>query len=270
MTNSPTGWNDFFSLGDSMLSTQPFYPARGNNDDKDLFLRYFGPTGRVNPTGYDLEWKTYYSVNYGNTHFIVLDTNILTSCTGDQVTWLRDDLNKPGATTAENIVVVSHSGPRGYGGYGDNLTLKPCLESLFLDSNNKPTGFFRKLRMVFSGHQHYYERIIQTHLVGGVTRKVHYVTVGTAGASPRQPGSGSELAASSASVWSLADGTNDYQGVVVDVRGRVFELRAYNFAYDAAGNRVPRGPSGTWYSVLDCFAMNDNGEDVTPQNSCNP
>jgi hypothetical protein len=262
-TGDMVDWNNFFSFGTSMLSSHPFYPARGNNDNEELFKRYFGFTGSVNPTDNNLG-KTYYSVNYGNTHIIVLDTSSLTiPCTNntdEQVTWLRNDLKEAGATAAKNIVVVAHWGPRGYGGYGDNQVLKYHLESLFTDSSGMPTDFFRKLRMVFSGHQHYYERIIQAHTVGADTRKVHYVTVGTAGATPRCPAPGLEK--SSAFVCSLSDGTYDYQGVVVDVRGRVFELRAYNFAYDDAGNHVR--------SVLDCFAIDENGESVDPQNSCNP
>ncbi len=263
MTGSVSHWNGFFSDGASTLSRHPFYPALGNNDDPGSFKKYFSFTGTANPT-------TYYSVGYGKTHFIVLDSNSLSSCdtTNAQANWLRQDLVGTSATAAENIVIVAHWGPHGYGVYGDNPTLKPCIESLFRDSSGQPTNLFRKLRVVFSGHQHYYERIVQTHTVGTLTRKVHYVTVGTAGAEPRCPGSGAGLVASSASVWSPDDGTFDYQGVVVDVRGQVFELRAYNFAYDSMGQRVPRGSSGQWYSLLDCFAMNAAGDSVTPDNSC--
>ncbi len=265
MTGSVNDWNGFFSGGAFTLSSHPFYPALGNNDNAPLFKKYF----EFSETGNS---RTYYSADYGNTHFIALDSNSLSSCntTDAQANWLRQDLDGASAMAAENIVVVVHYGPRGYGIYQDNATLKSCLESLFMDSSGQPTNLFRKLRMAFSGHQHYYERIEKTHTVGPLTRKVHYVTVGTAGAEPRCPGSGPGLATSSASVCSSSDGTFDYQGVVVDVRGRVSELRAYNFAYDAAGQHVSRGSSGTWYSVLDCFAMDAAGESITPQNSCSP
>ena len=255
MTGSVSHWNGFFSDGALTLSRHPFYPAMGNNDDLERFKKYFRFTGAANS-------RTYYSADYGNTHFIVLDSNSLSSCdtTNAQASWLRQDLDGASARAAENIVIAAHHGPRGYGVYEDNSTLKSCLESLFKDSSGQPTNLFRKLRMVFSGHQHYYERIVRTHTVGTLSRKVHYVTVGTAGAEPRCPGSGAGLVASSASVCSPADGTFDYQGVVVDVRRQVFEAQSLQLAYDPQGQRVPRGSSGQWYSVLDCFAMNAAGD----------
>lgn len=268
--------DSFFKLGGATLSNYPFYPALGNNENAALFLRYFGPSGRVSLTDYDRDWKTYYSVNYGKTHFIVLDSNSLPSCISPQAMWLRTDLKSTGATSAENIVVVAHAGPRSYGVYGDNKALRDCLQSLFADSSGNPTDFFRKLRVVFSGHQHDYERIITSHRVGSETRKVHYVTVGTAGARPRCPQStGAGLVASSAGVCKNpddvpTDGTYDYQGVVVDVRGRVFELRAYNFSADAAGKLLPKGTPPRIYSLLDCFAMDESGTPIATQNACTP
>lgn len=276
MTLATKNDDGFFKLGSVMFSAQPFYPALGNGDDPALFLRYFGPSGRVSPTDDERDWKTYYSVNYGKTHFIILDTKSLTSCMSAQALWLRNDLKSTGATTADNIVVVAHAGPRSYGVYGDNTVLKNCLQMLFVDSTGKPTDFFRKLRVVFSGHQHDYERIVTSYTVGSETRKVHYVTVGTAGAKPRCPqSSGPELVASSAGVCKNpgevpTDGSFDYQGVVVDVRGRVFELRAYNFAADAAGKLVPKGTPAKLYSLLDCFAMDETGSPITTENACIP
>lgn len=272
-------WNHFFSLGSAMLAGHPFYPARGNNDptqEPESFLRFFADSGNTSPREQNPNPRSYYSLNYGNTHFIFLDYNILSSCAVPQAQWLREDLNGSGAKEAANIVVVAHWGPRGAGVYGDNSVLQSCLESLFADAGGAPTDLFRKLRVVLSGHQHYYTRISVPHTVGSITRKVHYVTVGSAGAGPRCPaltpshGSGPppKLEASSLAVCNPPDGTLNYQGIVVDVRDRVMELRAYNFAYDSTGKRYIKDPTKPWYTLLDCFAMDASGSSVTPQNSC--
>lgn len=262
----------FFTLGRSMLSSYPFFPAIGNGDDESLFLRYFGPTGRTSLTDFDKGLKTYYSLNYGKTHFIFLDTNTLTSCSDAQAAWLRADVNGSSAMSADHIVVVAHKGPRSNGVYGDNAVLKSCLISLFKDPNGQPSNLFRKLRIVFSGHQHDYERIIMAHTVGSETRSVHYVTVGSAGADPRCPVSLTGMAASSAAICKNPpyDPTFDYQGLVVDVRGQVFELRAYNFAFNDAGQMVPQGNPAKMYSIIDCFAMDQKGATIAPENSCKP
>lgn len=275
MTYHGTGEEEFFSLAHSTLSQHPFFPALGNNDNQAWFLSYFGSTGRTDPLNDSRGLNPYYALNYGNTHFIFLDSNSLKSCQDAQAKWLSDDLQSPAALKAENIVVVSHWGPRGYGVYADHAVLRDCLVSLFKDQNGKPTNFFRKLRIVFSGHQHYYERIGSTTTIAGEKRTIYYITVGSAGAAPRCPGEGPDLVMSSAGNCrnpneSPSDGRFDYQGIVVDVRGRDFEVRAYNFAYDASGQRVASGSGDTWYSTLDCFAMNAKDESIPPQNVCAP
>jgi hypothetical protein len=65
-----------------------------------------------------------------------------------------------------------------------------------------------------------------------------------------------------------AASTYDYQGINVDVRGRVFEVRAYNFAFDASGNPVSVGSPAKRYSILDCFAFNYKGAPVAAEDSC--
>ena len=103
MTASVSHWNGFFSDGAVTLSRHPFYPALGNNDDPDRFKKYFGFTAAAN-------LRTYYSTDYRNTHFIVLDSNSLNSCatTNAQANWLRQDLDGASARAAENIVIVAH------------------------------------------------------------------------------------------------------------------------------------------------------------------
>ena len=67
-----------------------------------------------------------------------------------------------------------------------------------------------------------------------------------------------------------SDPTLDYQGIVVDVRGGIFELRAYNFAFNTAGQLVAKGDPAKHYSIIDCFAINEKGDSIPPENSCQP
>ncbi|MEB3317569.1 MAG: metallophosphoesterase [Cyanobacteriota bacterium] len=259
----------FFTSTKSMLSRHPFFPAHGNGDDELQYLRYFGSTGRLNPLNYDNNTQTFYSLNYANTHFIFLDTLSLDSCAYKQANWLRNNLSNDGALNADNIVLVAHHGPFGRGKYVENSILQTCLSSLFTDLHGKPTNFFRKLRLVLSGHQHSYQRIKKIHQVGTEMRGVYYLTVGTAGATPACPVPVAGLRVSSASICNNppAAATYDYQGINVEVRGGVFEIRAYNYAFDAAGHPVPVGVPAKSYSLLDCFAFDNKGTSVSPENA---
>jgi hypothetical protein len=261
-------WSEFFANGSLLLKDNPFYPAIGNNDDSSSFKKYFGTEGPAAPA-------TYYSVDYGRTHFVVLaepGEPGLGSCgssPSSQVQWLRNDLaNASARLDIDNIIVIAHHGPRGYGGYyGHNMELLACLESMFMDDSG-PTDFFKKLRLVLSGHHHYYQRIEHEHIVSGLRRKVQYVTVGTAGAVHRCPDNSPEVKMMSP-ICPDADGTNDYQSVVVRVRGPMIELRTYNFAYDkVTGQKVSRGPRNKWYSMIDCVAFDANGDEIQDQATC--
>ncbi len=100
--------------------------------------------------------EAYYSFDYGNIHFISLDSHDTPKDVGDpMLVWLENDLN---ATNQDWIVVIFHHPPYTRGSHdSDNL----------LDSN----GYMRDMRenvlpiledggvdLVLSGHSHCYER----------------------------------------------------------------------------------------------------------------
>jgi len=115
----------------------PVYYTPGNNDIVDeesakLFSKYTGN-------------KKYYSFDYQNTHFVILNNSIAESyeeMSRKQKEWLRDDLEKN--KTKENIYVFIHK-PF----WADNIAKgkKDKMHELFLKYN---------VDAVFTGHWHQY------------------------------------------------------------------------------------------------------------------
>lgn len=118
-------------------------PTPGNHEWYDKLNGYKAYFGSIaTPQG-----KPYYSYDIGDFHFVALDSDPLTDgITGEQLTWLRQDL----ARNQKACVVGYWHHPRfNSGKYGDDKTIAPFWNELL------------KVRadVVFSGHDHHYERI---------------------------------------------------------------------------------------------------------------
>ena len=72
-------WDAFFAAGGEILERLKLYPAMGNHDNTELFKTTFdlpenGPEGKE---------KAFYSFDYGDAHFTVMDSNIIKKiCSG--------------------------------------------------------------------------------------------------------------------------------------------------------------------------------------------
>jgi hypothetical protein len=113
----------------------------------------------------------YYSFNYGNIHFIVLDSEVSSrTTTGAQYLWLVQDLQA--STNADWLVVTFHHPPYTRGSHNSETEAKhvdmrynfmPLLEQYGVD-------------LVFGGHSHDYERsflIDSARSVTGTTLATH-------------------------------------------------------------------------------------------------
>jgi acid phosphatase type 7 len=133
---------EFFGPAASLLATTPVYPALGNHEGgSSLYYRYF-----TLPLGGGRENEEWYSFDYGDAHFVVLDTNVDFSPGSAQYAWLEKDLK---ATRAQWLFVVHHqpvfsSGMHG-GSEKEQRYLVPLYQTYHVDA-------------VFSGHDHQYER----------------------------------------------------------------------------------------------------------------
>ena len=188
--NDEQPWDEFFQStlwnGVSLFSCCPFFPAVGNNDGKDSVLATFSlPT--LN--------KPYYSFNYANTHFIILcSTGFSTYNFEDpQVQWLIEDLNSTTASQSQHIVMVLHIPPYTYSenGYSSNTNEQKVINSLLgvknLSDIPANTNLFKKLRVVLSGHNHFYQRMTKNNyrmVIDGVTKvaTISYMVIGGGGA----------------------------------------------------------------------------------------
>ncbi|MGI6413028.1 MAG: fibronectin type III domain-containing protein [Syntrophomonadaceae bacterium] len=135
-------WMEFLDAASDVFSRIPMMPAMGNHDG-DLFIEFFalpenGPQ--------DVIEDCFYSFDYGDAHFVVLDTsNIITDSVKQ---WLQEDLQN---TDKKWKLAVFHHPP--YQNFDDNKTIDDALRE-----NWVPILEQNQVDMVFVGHQHVYMR----------------------------------------------------------------------------------------------------------------
>jgi Calcineurin-like phosphoesterase len=112
-----------------------FYATLGNHDEPaQRFYEYFNMDG-----------KEYYRFTKGNIAFYSLNSNYMDQ---KQVKWLEDELAKD---TSEWKITFHHHPPYSSGGkHGSDTALRKVLEPIFIKHG---------VNAVFTGHDHFYERI---------------------------------------------------------------------------------------------------------------
>jgi hypothetical protein len=154
-------WQTFFNIEYPLLLTTPMFPTMGNHEhdygEDETFARLFPLGDAARFSG------RVYSFDYGSAHFSVLDSN---GDLGDQSGWLENDLALADARGQTSFITL-HFGP-------------VCGCSGFQHGSNDDAGVVVEIAarhhvaVVFSGHNHLYER--------GVSRGVAYVVTGGGGA----------------------------------------------------------------------------------------
>ncbi|HEY4391473.1 MAG TPA: metallophosphoesterase family protein [Paenibacillus sp.] len=139
-TGDEQAWNDFFAVTDKLVPSIPLMPVTGNHDqvdgDASRYLAHFnlpdqGAEGSLP--------GTVYSYDYGEAHFVVLNTE---SNIDEQTEWLREDLNR---NTKRWTIVAIHR-PL----YGGNRYKKIEAWSKVFDEYD--------VDLVLQGHNHEYSR----------------------------------------------------------------------------------------------------------------
>jgi acid phosphatase type 7 len=148
----------FFDVYAPLLRSFPVFPAIGNHDSSEAFRQVYDL-----PRQGDHNW---YSFDYGDVHFVALDTNEMTD---EQAAWLDRDL---AASDREWRIVYGHHPPFSSGEHGSSMRFRelfgPVLERHRVD-------------LVLSGHDHDYERVKPQN-------GVHYVVTGGGGRGTRPVG----------------------------------------------------------------------------------
>lgn len=139
-------WKSFFEDIASAEIKVPIFPVRGNHDNQKQFKENFKKE------------RTYYSINYGIAHLIILDDNkeLLDQ---EQYGWLINDLKS--SMDYKWIIVLAHKPLYSGANQGVRAGLITQLEPLF----NK-----YKVKMFIASHYHNYERLFAnglTHIVSG-------------------------------------------------------------------------------------------------------
>jgi predicted phosphodiesterase len=155
----------FFTPYRNFIKTVPLFPVLGNHDVRKgngaAFLENFHP-----PLGSPGSTKRYYSFDWGNTHFVALDSELYHGDRGSDPEEQRDFLERDLATTRKHWrIVFLHRSPYGSSRHGGDEKVREDLEPLFAKNG---------VDLVFSGHDHVYERTVP---IRGVT----YVVSGGGG-----------------------------------------------------------------------------------------
>ncbi|MBZ0271289.1 metallophosphoesterase family protein [bacterium] len=148
-------WDYFFQAEKMMMARAPLYPVYGNHeDDTDIatgltgtrFWKFYFDT--PNPSD-----PTWYSFDYGNIHFIIIDVNKWWNMLpgAQEYVWLVEDLTKDAANRRTNFTIALFHQPAFSWAEGrtadptSRLIVEPMLRGAGVD-------------LVVAGHDHFYAR----------------------------------------------------------------------------------------------------------------
>ncbi len=160
-----------FNQYPDIFKNTPIYPSIGNHDYGNLpyqsatvlgtnfpyFAQFTLPTN-AEAGGVASGTEKYYSYNYGDAHFIVLDSYGSYNTTASTMyQWLQNDLN---ANTQKFTICYFHHPPYTKGTHNSDSE----IESVNMRQNIIPLLESKNVDLVLSGHSHVYER---TFLING-------------------------------------------------------------------------------------------------------
>lgn len=135
---------EFFHPAADLLAYVPLYPVLGNHEyngeERMWYYDFFSPPGN----------EQWYAFTYGCARFVILDSNFRFTPRSDQYSWLVDEFQSSGYKNSKWQIVLFHHPPYTSGSHrGDEVPITDYLVPLFEEHS---------VDMVFSGHNHQYER----------------------------------------------------------------------------------------------------------------
>src|SRR5438067_864669 len=112
-----------------------FYASLGNHDNPNQ--RFYKP--------FNMDGKRYYDYRRGNVALFALDSNYMDR---EQLAWLRKEIS--GSDAQWKICYFHHPLYSDSKAHGSDTDLRKILEPMFMQNG---------VRVVFSGHEHTYERV---------------------------------------------------------------------------------------------------------------
>lgn len=170
---------------DLTINTSVFFTSGNHENNTGAMGRYFNYTENKDGNVQAISGE-YYSFDYANAHFTVLDTNDATSegLGAEQLAWLKNDLAN---TNAKWKFVLMHKSLYSAGSHafdGEVIAMRTQLTKLFAENG---------VNVVFGGHDHTYTETYLVDKDGKVVDKtdgkgvrytgdgVMYITLGTLG-----------------------------------------------------------------------------------------
>jgi len=128
---------EFFKPLENAIAHIPIYPCLGNHEKNSKYYFDFFSLPHN---------ESWYSFNYGNAHFIALDSNVPYEPDSEQYQWLVEDLKSNDSVWK---FVFFHHPPYSSGKHKSYLKIRDAWVPLFMKYG---------VGMVFNGHEHIYER----------------------------------------------------------------------------------------------------------------
>ncbi len=157
-----------FNIYDSIFAFQPFWPTPGNHDYQSINQNglpptHYGPYYNIvevpahgEAGGLPSGGEMYYSFDYGNVHFVSLNSELgiwVTAPNSPMAQWLVADLQ---ATTQPWKVVYFHQPPHTKGSHDSDNFWEVYMSSM--RNNYMPLLEDNGVDLILSGHSHVYER----------------------------------------------------------------------------------------------------------------
>lgn len=191
-------WRTFFSIEQPLLSRVMLLPAIGNHEgDGVRYLGLFSSLGQGEGRG------RYYTARWGSLAVVTFDSQQSVQPGSPQHAWAERTLAELASDPDVLFIVCTlHHGPfSAAAGHGSNLEVRAALVPLF-----EKYG----VDIVFSGHDHVYER--------STVHGVRYVITG---------GGGAPLHAAGRSLWTDVS-TSRYEYCLVDIEGGTLRFAAFD------------------------------------------
>ena len=147
----------FFTPYKTILRNTPVWPAYGNHDARRwVFFDIFTFPTKAESGGLASASENYYSFDFSNIHFIMLDTQDSDlDDDGEMLTWLKKDLQQ---TKQQWLIAVFHHPPYSKGTHNSDSKRDSRGRLIAARENILPILEQAGVDVVLSGHSHMYER----------------------------------------------------------------------------------------------------------------
>ena len=142
-------WTELLDGGSKSLRNITVVPVAGEKDTAGSMVNHFN----IDAPLQDTRDGAYYSFDYSNTHFTVLNTNDGENGISDsQLKWMRDDIQDAKAAGARWLILALHKGPYITGSHTNDSDITAIRNKLL------PVVNELGIDLVLQGHDHIYVR----------------------------------------------------------------------------------------------------------------